>query len=121
MVCLDSGAGSYDQLWMTTSLRGMVSGTLEVQVLDEGVHSGDSSGVVPSSFRILRHLLDRLEDSSTGRLLPQSLHCEIPAERVEQVHATARILGDGSGAVSPGAAAPTALRAAHDHRANRPC
>ena len=94
VVCLDSGAGNYDQLWMTTSLRGMVSGTLEVQVLDEGVHSGDSSGVVPSSFRILRHLLDRLEDSSTGRLLPQSLHCEIPAERVEQVHATARILGD---------------------------
>jgi len=79
---------------MTTSLRGMVSGTLEVQVLDEGVHSGDSSGVVPSSFRILRHLLDRLEDSATGRLLPQSLHCEIPSERIEQVHATARILGD---------------------------
>ena len=91
--CASPGAGNYDQLWMTTSLRGMVSGTLEVQVLDEGVHSGDSSGVVPSSFRILRHLLDRLEDSSTGRL-PQSLHCEIPAERVEQVHATARILGD---------------------------
>ena len=94
VVCLDSGAGNYDQLWMTTSLRGMVSGTLEVQVLDEGVHSGDSSGVVPSSFRILRHLLDRLEDSATGRLLPQSLHCEIPADRIEQVHATARILGD---------------------------
>jgi acetylornithine deacetylase/succinyl-diaminopimelate desuccinylase-like protein len=94
VVCLDSGAGNYDQLWMTTSLRGMVSGTLEVQVLDEGVHSGDSSGVVPSSFRILRHLLDRLEDSATGRLLPQSFHCEIPAERIEQVHATAKILGD---------------------------
>lgn len=94
VVCLDSGAGNYDQLWMTTSLRGMVAGTLEVQVLDEGVHSGDSSGVVPSSFRILRHLLDRLEDSATGRLLPQSLHCEIPAERREQVVETARILGD---------------------------
>ena len=94
VVCMDSGAGNYDQLWMTTSLRGMVSGALEVQVLDEGVHSGDSSGVVPSSFRILRHLLDRLEDSSTGRLLPQSLHCEIPAERREQVTETARILGD---------------------------
>lgn len=93
VVCLDSGAGNYDQLWMTTSLRGMVSGTLEVQVLDEGVHSGDSSGVVPSSFRILRHVLDRLEDSSTGRLLPQSLHCDIPAERREQVQATAQILG----------------------------
>ncbi|MEB2400883.1 MAG: M20 family metallopeptidase [Alcaligenaceae bacterium] len=94
VVCLDSGAGNYDQLWMTTSLRGMVAGTLEVQVLDEGVHSGDASGVVPSSFRILRHLLDRLEDSATGRLLPQSFHCEIPAERIEQAEATARILGD---------------------------
>ncbi|NYT63786.1 M20 family metallopeptidase [Alcaligenaceae bacterium] len=94
VVCLDSGAGNYDQLWMTTSLRGLVAGTLEVQVLDEGVHSGDASGVVPSSFRILRHLLDRLEDSGSGRLLPQSFHCEIPAARIEQVRATAQILGD---------------------------
>lgn len=94
VVCLDSGAGNYDQLWMTTSLRGMVAGSLEVQVLDEGVHSGDSSGIVPSSFRILRHVLDRLEDSATGRLLPQSLHCEIPTDRKEQVVQTARILGD---------------------------
>lgn len=94
VVCLDSGAGNYDQLWMTTSLRGLAAGTLEVQVLDEGVHSGDSSGVVPSTFRILRHVLDRLEDSGTGRLLPQSLHCEIPAERVAQVRTTAGILGD---------------------------
>ncbi|CAM4052212.1 M20 family metallopeptidase [Bordetella tumulicola] len=94
VLCLDSGAGNYDQLWMTTSLRGMVAGALEVQVLDEGVHSGDSSGVVPSSFRILRHLLDRLEDSGTGRLLPQSLHCEIPTDRQEQVRETARVLGD---------------------------
>ncbi|NLY28166.1 MAG: M20/M25/M40 family metallo-hydrolase [Alcaligenaceae bacterium] len=94
VVCLDSGAGNYDQLWLTTSLRGMVSGTLEVQVLDEGIHSGDASGVVPSSFRILRHVLDRLEDSGTGRLLPTAFHCEIPAERVEQAAATARILGD---------------------------
>ncbi|OWT63514.1 M20 family metallopeptidase [Candidimonas nitroreducens] len=94
VVCLDSGAGNYDQLWMTTSLRGLVAGTLEVQVLDEGVHSGDSSGVVPSSFRILRHVLDRLEDSATGRLLPQGFHCEIPADRLDQAQATARILGD---------------------------
>jgi acetylornithine deacetylase/succinyl-diaminopimelate desuccinylase-like protein len=94
VVCLDSGAGSYEQLWLTTSLRGMVSGVLEVQVLSEGIHSGDASGVVPSSFRILRHLLDRLEDSATGTLLPQSFHCEIPAQRVEQARATAAILKD---------------------------
>ena len=94
VVCLDSGAGNYDQLWLTTSLRGMVSGTLKVEVLSEGVHSGDASGLVPSSFRILRHLLDRLEDSATGRLLPESFHCEIPAARVAQARATAAILKD---------------------------
>jgi acetylornithine deacetylase/succinyl-diaminopimelate desuccinylase-like protein len=94
VVCLDSGAGNYDQLWLTTSLRGMVSGVLKVEILTEGVHSGDASGLVPSSFRILRHVLDRLEDSATGRLLPVSFHCEVPASRVEQARATAAILKD---------------------------
>lgn len=94
VVCLDSGAGNYEQLWLTTSLRGMASGTLKVEILTEGVHSGDASGVVPSSFRILRHVLDRLEDSATGRLLPARLHCEVPAERLAQARATAAILGE---------------------------
>jgi acetylornithine deacetylase/succinyl-diaminopimelate desuccinylase-like protein len=94
VVCLDSGAGNYEQLWLTTSLRGMVSGVLKVEVLTEGIHSGEGSGVVPSSFRVLRQLLDRLEDSKTGRLLPDSFHCEIPANRVEQAAATAAILKD---------------------------
>ena len=67
---------------------------LKVQVLDEGVHSGDASGVVPSSFRILRHLLDRLEDSASGRLLPASFHCEVPPERLAQARATAAVLGE---------------------------
>ncbi len=84
VICLDSGAGNYDQLWLTTSLRGMVSGTLKVQILTEGVHSGDASGLVPSSFRIMRQVLDRLEDSATGRLLPASFHCEVPPERLAQ-------------------------------------
>lgn len=92
VVCLDSGAGNYDQLWLTTSLRGMVSGVLKVEVLTEGIHSGDASGVVPSSFRILRQVLDRLEDSRTGRLLPESFHCEIPGARLAQARATAAIL-----------------------------
>ena len=95
VVCLDSGAGNYDQLWLTTNLRGMVSGVLKVEILTEGIHSGDSSGLVPSSFRILRQVLDRLEDSKTGDLLPQSFHCEIPADRIAQTRATAAILGDG--------------------------
>jgi acetylornithine deacetylase/succinyl-diaminopimelate desuccinylase-like protein len=94
VVCLDSGAGNYDQLWLTTSLRGMASGVLKVEVLTEGVHSGDASGLVPSSFRIMRQVLDRLEDSATGRLLPAAFHCEVPAERLVQAQATAKILGD---------------------------
>ncbi len=94
VICLDSGAGNYDQLWLTTSLRGNATGTLKVEVLTEGIHSGDASGLVPSSFRILRHVLDRLEDSATGRLLPASFHCEVPADRMAQAHATAAILGD---------------------------
>ncbi len=94
VICLDSGAGNYDQLWLTTSLRGMASGTLKVEILTEGVHSGDASGLVPSSFRIMRQVLDRLEDSSTGRLLPASFHCEVPADRLAQARATAAILGE---------------------------
>jgi acetylornithine deacetylase/succinyl-diaminopimelate desuccinylase-like protein len=94
VVCLDSGAGNYDQLWLTTSLRGMASGTLKVEILTEGIHSGDASGLVPSSFRIMRQVLDRLEDSATGRLLPARFHCEVPAERLAQARATAAILGE---------------------------
>jgi len=94
VVCLDSGAGNYDQLWLTTSLRGLVSGSLKVEILTEGVHSGDASGVVPSSFRILRHVLDRLEDSASGHLLPEGFHCAIPALRIEQARAAAASLGD---------------------------
>lgn len=94
VICLDSGAGNYDQLWLTTSLRGMISGTLQVDILTEGIHSGDASGLVPSSFRIMRQVLDRLEDSKTGHLLPQVFHCEIPAERLQQAREAAKILGD---------------------------
>ena len=94
VICLDSGAGNYDQLWLTNSLRGVAGGVLKVQILSEGVHSGDASGLVPSSFRILRQVLDRLEDSATGRLLPAAFHCDVPAERLAQAQATAAILGD---------------------------
>jgi acetylornithine deacetylase/succinyl-diaminopimelate desuccinylase-like protein len=93
VICLDSGAGNYDQLWLTSSLRGMASGVLRVEVLTEGVHSGDASGLVPSSFRIMRQVLDRLEDSATGRMLPASFHCEVPTDRLQQAKATAAILG----------------------------
>ena len=94
VVCLDSGCGNYDQLWLTTSLRGLTGGNLIVTVLDEGVHSGDASGVVASSFRILRQLLSRLEDEVSGRIKPQELYVEIPAQRIEQAKRTAQVLGE---------------------------
>ena len=92
VVCLDSGCGNYDQLWCTTSLRGLAGGNLTVDVLEEGVHSGDASGVVPSSFRLLRQLLSRIEDENTGRILLDSLHADIPAERLAQARRAADVL-----------------------------
>jgi acetylornithine deacetylase/succinyl-diaminopimelate desuccinylase-like protein len=94
VVCLDSGCGNYDQLWLTASLRGMVIGNLTVRVLTEGVHSGDASGVVASSFRIARQLLSRIEDEASGQMKIDSLFVQIPPERQEQAKAAAAILGD---------------------------
>ena len=94
VIGLDSGCGDYERLWATASLRGIAAGTLTVDVLTEGVHSGDASGIVPSSFRIARNLLDRLEDSLTGRILPSEFHMPIPEERVEQARAAADIMGE---------------------------
>jgi acetylornithine deacetylase/succinyl-diaminopimelate desuccinylase-like protein len=93
VICLDSGCGNYEQLWGTTSLRGLIAGDLTVEVLREGVHSGDASGIVPSSFRVLRHLLSRIEDPETGRLR-EEFHVEIPKERVAQARAAAGVLAD---------------------------
>ncbi|KAF1684864.1 peptidase M20 [Pseudoxanthomonas broegbernensis] len=94
VVCLDSGCGNYEQLWCTTSLRGLAGGNLTVKVLSEGVHSGDASGIVPSSFRLLRQLLSRLEDEATGRIKVDGLHVDIPVERQEQAGKVAGVLGD---------------------------
>jgi len=94
VVCLDSGAGNYEQLWLTVSLRGLAAGTLRADVLTEGVHSGYASGVVPSSFRVLRRLLSRLEDENTGRVLPDYLQADIPPQRIEQSRRMADALGD---------------------------
>lgn len=94
VVCLDSGCGNYEQLWCTTSLRGMAGGNFTVKVLEEGVHSGDASGIVPSSFRLLRQLLSRIEDEDTGRILVEGLHAEIPPDRLTQAKKVADVLGD---------------------------
>ena len=94
VVGLDSGCGDYERLWATTSLRGLAGGILKVEVLTEGVHSGDASGIVPSSFRIARKLLDRVEDAATGAVLPDDFNAPIPAEREDEAKRAAAILGD---------------------------
>ena len=105
VIALDSGCGDYQRMWTTTSLRGIIGGTLCVQVLTEGVHSGDASGIVPSSFRIARTLLDRMEESASGRVLPAEFHCAIPAERTNQATQAGSILGEGVWTKFPFAAA----------------
>jgi acetylornithine deacetylase/succinyl-diaminopimelate desuccinylase-like protein len=94
VVCLDSGCGDWDRLWLTTSLRGIAGGTLTVRVLTEGVHSGDASGIVPSSFRITRGLLSRIEDEATGEIKLPELYVQIPPQRIEQAKAAAQVLGE---------------------------
>jgi acetylornithine deacetylase/succinyl-diaminopimelate desuccinylase-like protein len=94
VIALDSGAGNYDQLWATTSLRGLVNGTLRVDILTEGVHSGDAGGVVPSSFRIARQLLDRIDDSRTGVVKAREFTCDVPADRLAQARQAADVLGE---------------------------
>lgn len=94
VICLDSGCGNYDQLWNTTSLRGLIGGDLKIGVLNEGVHSGDASGIVPSSFRIIRQLLDRIDDSMTGQVAVDAFNASIPDSRIEQAQLAAEVLGE---------------------------
>jgi acetylornithine deacetylase/succinyl-diaminopimelate desuccinylase-like protein len=93
MICLDSGCGDYESLWLTSSLRGAVIGTLRVDILEKGVHSGEASGIIPSSFRIIRSLLSRLENETTGEILLKECYVEIPLDRQQQMIKTAEILG----------------------------
>ena len=94
IICLDSESGNYEQLWGTTSLRGLIGGNLHINTLENGIHSGINSGVVPSVFHILRLLLDRIEDPHNGKISLEALHVEIPAHRLAQIKIAAKTLGD---------------------------
>ena len=94
LICLDSGALTYDRLWVTTSLRGLVNVVLTVRVLEQSQHSGSASGVVPSSFRILRQLLDRVEDANSGNVLVESMHVAIPDAELKSAQDLADEFGD---------------------------
>jgi acetylornithine deacetylase/succinyl-diaminopimelate desuccinylase-like protein len=114
VVCLDAECGNYDQLWCTTSLRGNLTGTLRVDVLTEGVHSGTASGVVPSSFRVARQLLSRIEDESSGQILLDDLHVDIPEQRLDQARLAAETLQDSVYEKFPWAVAAPAPGESHD-------
>ena len=93
VVCLDSGCIDYDRMWTTTSLRGLVEGVLDVAIVTAGLHSGDASGMVPSSFRIVRSLLARIEDAETGEIVLPELHAVIPPGRLAEAADTAAEIG----------------------------
>ena len=95
VVCLDAGGGDYQRLWLTSSLRGIVQATVTVQVLQSPQHSGLASGIVPSSFRIMRQLLDRVEDSATGEIKLGAMAVAIPD--------AARLAARAAAAARPGA------------------
>ena len=97
VICLDSGAGNYDQFWSTVSLRGMISCNLKIDVLNEGVHSGNASGMVPSSFRLIRQLISRLENEVTGEILVPELHADIPKHRYAEAEKMASTLNGDFG------------------------
>ena len=92
VVCLDSGCIDYDRMWLTTSLRGIVNVTLSIDIVREGLHSGES-GMIASTFRIARMLLSRIEDEATGRILLDSCNVTIPEDRVAEAEATAEEIG----------------------------
>lgn len=94
VICLDSGAGNYEQLWMTTSLRGNIVGELSVELLTEGIHSGYGSGIVADSFRVARQLIDHIENVENGEIKLDELYCDIPQERIKQAEACAQVLGE---------------------------
>ena len=124
VVCLDAECGNYDQLWLTTSLRGMLPGTLNVQVLTEGVHSGAAGGIVPSSFRLLRQLVERVENAVTGELV-DALGVSIPDWARQQADDVAATLGSlaverfpWAGGTNPGDASTADLILANTWRSS---
>ena len=94
LICLDSGALTYDRLWVAASLRGIVNVGVTVRVLEQSQHSGSLSGIVPSSFRVLRELLDRVEDSTTGEVLVNEMHADIPEAAVRSTREIASEFGN---------------------------
>lgn len=101
VLCLDSGGFDRERLWLTSSLRGMLHVTVTVRVLETSVHSGMASGVVPSPFRVMRLLLDRVEDAATGAVTVPEMNVPIPAVRHAEAEAVTALDPRGMAARFP--------------------
>ena len=101
VIALDSTCGNYDQLWLITSLRGMLVADLTVRVLTRGVHSGAAGGIVPSSFRLLRQIMSRLGDENTGFIKPSFLNEQIPDIRRQEAITAGQVLADSYAEMYP--------------------
>ncbi len=94
IVVMDSGGPDYEHIWITEALRGLISGTLSIKVSHEGIHSGTSGGSIPSSFRIARTLLDRVEDSNSGQILIPEMHVDISDDLRKKAESLAGVVGN---------------------------
>lgn len=92
VVCLDSGCLTYDHLWITQSLRGLLQVNVTIKVLEEGAHSGGAGGIVPSSFHIQRALLDRICTSPSGEITLDELSMTISDHVRNSAHKAAGVL-----------------------------
>lgn len=71
LFCMDSGAFDYEQLWVTSSLRGIAIVDAKVEIGCAGYHSGETGGIVPETFRVMRQLMDRFDDAKTGKVIDE--------------------------------------------------
>ena len=94
MFCLDEGSVSNQMFSLSTSLRGALNFSLKVSVLEKSMHSGVASGIVPSSFRIARELLERIESGKTGEMVPE-LQVPVPEQKLKEASANAKLNGSG--------------------------
>jgi acetylornithine deacetylase/succinyl-diaminopimelate desuccinylase-like protein len=104
IVIADSGNWDIGEPALTTSLRGLVDGVVEVRTLRHGVHSGMWGGVVPDAVAATVRLLASLHDDE-GNVAVEGLHAgpaadvEYPLERVRAESGLAdgvELIGSGS-------------------------
>lgn len=74
-------------------MRGICIIDLTVECGKAGYHSGEVGGIVPETFRIIRQLLDRLDDPATGKPMAE-LDCPVPQWKVEEAEFMAKLSGD---------------------------